>query len=323
MATTATSRPPVRISKVANRYLLFDIDDVIYLRRNHNIGSVYIGLIPQNPQQNVFNGLPVELMPEEAQVLVKKKAAYVVDDAVFHLCRLTSLDYLSRRAYEQSLQAEGRQAQLMSLEYKLQNTPDEFRNKQKKTKTKLQQTSSEANVAGSLATVRAAHREEEPNLFDASPPTSRRQSQAPKESSKGWPVTPTTSGILLTPPPELDTPSVPVDTPPSYPLFAHLQHKGYFTMPGIRFGCDYNVYPGDPLRFHSHFQATSYGWEEQINLIDIVACGRLGTNVKKSYLIGGEVSGVSKAGVSEKEQKEVEEGVPPPVRCFSIEWAVM
>jgi tRNA-splicing endonuclease subunit Sen34 len=87
-----------------------------------------------------------------------------------------------------------------------------------------------------------------------------------------------------------------------------LHSKGYFLSPGLRFGCQYVVYPGDPLRFHSHFLAVAADWDQEIDLMDIVGGGRLGTGVKKGYLIGGVEPGPEKEG---------------EVRTFSVEWAVM
>jgi tRNA-splicing endonuclease subunit Sen34 len=79
-------------------------------------------------------------------------------------------------------------------------------------------------------------------------------------------------------------------------------------MPGLRFGCNYSVYPGDPLRYHSHFLATGLGWNEKFDLLDIVGGGRLGTGTKKAYMVGGE---------DPKAPKE------DNVRAFSVEWASM
>ena len=84
--TSTTSTPPagaevpqdrIRISKIASRYLVFDIDDAMTLRRAHNMCGVFGGTIPQNPQQNVFTGLPMELLAEEAAVLVARGVAHV------------------------------------------------------------------------------------------------------------------------------------------------------------------------------------------------------------------------------------------------------
>lgn len=73
---------------------------------------------------------------------------------------------------------------------------------------------------------------------------------------------------------------------------------------GIRFGGDYLVYPGDPLRYHSHFVATvSESPLAKLMPMEIVAHGRLGTATKKAHLLCG----------WDDEKQEVS--------YFSIEWA--
>ncbi|KAI1336024.1 SEN34 subunit of tRNA-splicing endonuclease [Xylariaceae sp. FL0016] len=358
---SAADRPFLRISKVAGRYLLFDIDDVMYLRRTHNICSVFVGTIPQNPSQNTFMGLPLELMPEEAQVLVNKKVAYVVDDAAFHVSRLTSMDVAARKAYLQPLKHEGKQAQLAIMEENKRAQVARQHGKSEKSKRRRKAGASEepesSTTDSSTPTTTASldpgtslkEDEEEVSLFDSSP-IPRKPPNAPHAGAvppvQSLLVTPTTSSLLTHPPPSAsppDTPSpapvpeptAPVELPPSYPLYAHLQDRGYYMMPGLRFGCDYNVYPGDPLRFHSHFQATHYGWEDEISMLDLVGGGRLGTNVKKGYLIGGAVgatdvssgdgngsgSGIAGDDVSERGKGSGDGSLGPPVRTFCIEWA--
>ncbi|KAI0846749.1 SEN34 subunit of tRNA-splicing endonuclease [Daldinia vernicosa] len=329
MAASTVSRPPVRISKVAGRYLLFDIDDVMHLRKNHNICSVFVGTIPQNPQQNIFMGLPIELMPEEAQVLVDKNVAYIVDDAAFHPARLAILDDDARRRYLQSVKAEGRMAQMAAAESKLSAKPKVITTTTKKEKVKPKKSENEASLE-------ADDEETSTSLF--SPPSPPPSSGVPSHSQllqaedhPAFAITPTTSSLILPPspphaPPEGPFPfpfSASVTVPPSYPLYAHLQDRGYYMMPGLRFGCDYNVYPGDPLRFHSHFQAASYGWEEEIAVLDLVAGGRLGTNVKKGYLIGGAVVGDGTDKNRKKKEGIDENPNAPRARAFCIEWAAM
>ncbi|KAI0596866.1 tRNA intron endonuclease [Biscogniauxia sp. FL1348] len=349
-AASSTDHAPVRISKVAGRYLLFDIDDIMHLRRHHNICSVFVGTTPQNPQQNIFMGLPVELMPEEVQVLVDKKVAYIFDDGVFHPARLASLDESTRRAYLQSLKHEGRMAQLAAEEIKKQFVPKVKQGKKKNKNPKIEAVSAgEDTVEQEKSSVKEKDAAETIDLFDSSTPASRapKPEPAPNMSTKAEPegflVTPTTTDVmLLTPtilphlppsppakPSELGdlseaaaaiAPSSVDNLPASYPLYAHLQGKGYYMMPGLRFGCDYNVYPGDPLRFHSHFQATHVGWEDEITMLDVVTGGRLGTNVKKGYLLGGAMTGPeprpSDGGTAVT-------GSGDAVRTFCIEWAAM
>ncbi|WFD18389.1 tRNA-intron lyase [Malassezia caprae] len=69
-------------------------------------------------------------------------------------------------------------------------------------------------------------------------------------------------------------------------VFEDLHSKGYFLSTGLRFGGDFVVYPGDPLRYHSHYTATVLETPQTpMPAYHIVAAGRLGTAVKKSHLI--------------------------------------
>src|SRR5256885_12728321 len=101
---------PIAISLIGRRYFLFSADLVAYLRREHRICGVLIGSIPQIPQQNVFLGLPLELMPEEAQLLIDKGVAYIVDDVIAHDEGLQSLEKRRRQDYLASLQQAGEKA---------------------------------------------------------------------------------------------------------------------------------------------------------------------------------------------------------------------
>jgi len=96
------------------------------------------------------------------------------------------------------------------------------------------------------------------------------------------------------------------------------------------------VYPGDPLRFHSHFLAVGFGWDEEIELLSLVGGGRLGTGVKKGFLVGGKVEKGEVEVNGEKDVEAVVEGVEQgkgkgegagegtgEVRCFCIEWGGM
>ena len=128
-------------------------------------------------------------------------------------------------------------------------------------------------------------------------------------SSAPYTVTTTTTSSLLSLSQSQMQQLDPV-VPASYALFCQLHALKYFITPGLRFGCDYTVYPGDPLRFHSHFLAIGRDWEEEIPLIDLVGGGRLGTGVKKGFLIGG------KGPATREHSHDI-------VRTFCIEWGGM
>jgi len=499
---------PFPISCVAGRYLLFDVDVISHVRRNHNICGVLVGTIPNLSQQNVFLGIPLELMPEEARVLVEGGHAHIVDDVETHRQGFQEMSRADRLQYLAEMDRQGTEAAKESLAAQEKKKDNAL--KKKGLRKEVVETETAPSVAGSTATIEssttassiadstasdatvhvelpspaasglgfimkgsgfldaqssvntlsssvspvvstsvpsapsesssvasdlgssfvdlgsvmkgssfiesastpsksdiavapasaaslspqtsdlgssfsdlgsimkgssfldptpiqvkvrkveveeaapllvkeeaaelveadsaqleAAMQEEfsavtaddpaEVELPEATPPmvdgtpvptngsqeTSLFDSELP--TSKSTPksvftqrqyITPTTSHPPLPVPSPTSTSRLPA-VPKSYPLFRFLHSRGYFFMPGLRFGCNYSVYPGDPLRYHSHFLATGLGWDEKFDLLDIVGGGRLGTGTKKAYMVGGQEEGAKEA------------------RAFSVEWASM
>ncbi|XP_072463585.1 tRNA-splicing endonuclease subunit Sen34 isoform X4 [Notamacropus eugenii] len=70
-----------------------------------------------------------------------------------------------------------------------------------------------------------------------------------------------------------------------YRVYKDLWERGYFLTSGGKFGGDFLVYPGDPLRFHAHFVAQCCAPGDALPLSDLVSAGRLGTNVRKTLLL--------------------------------------
>jgi tRNA-splicing endonuclease subunit Sen34 len=298
MSTPDKVLEPIPIFKLAHRYVLYDIEHVTYLRREHNIIGVLIGSLPQASQQNVFLGLPLELMPEEARLLVEKKVAYIVDDVAAH-----KRDFLGggmgdaeRRAFQAALRKQGQTAA---------NDANKKSEDRKKAALKKIGGSTENwnDLPEDMIPTRGLRKtpasNEDVSPSDTTTINTSKPSRAP--STEPYAVTPTTSYPPLTASPTTHLPEV----PSSYPVYKHLHEQGYFMAPGLRFGCKYMAYPGDPLRFHSHFLCNGMDWDQEFSLIDVVGGGRLGTGVKKGFLIGGE--------------EKVEDGV----RSFCIEWGGM
>ncbi|XP_022076930.1 tRNA-splicing endonuclease subunit Sen34 [Acanthochromis polyacanthus] len=68
-------------------------------------------------------------------------------------------------------------------------------------------------------------------------------------------------------------------------VFRDLRGRGFFLTSAGKFGGDFLVYPGDPLRFHAHFIAVCLMLDESVCLLDVLAVARLGSNVKKTVLL--------------------------------------
>ncbi|CAK6979952.1 tRNA-splicing endonuclease subunit Sen34 [Scomber scombrus] len=70
-----------------------------------------------------------------------------------------------------------------------------------------------------------------------------------------------------------------------YQVFIDLRGRGFYLTSAGKFGGDFLVYPGDPLRFHAHFIAVCVSLDESVCLLDVLAIARLGSNVKKTVLL--------------------------------------
>lgn len=261
-------------------------------------------------------------MPEEAQLLVEKGVAYIVDDVKAHEEGLSGLSEDERLKYQKGLEREGQEVARFAQAVKSE-----------KSEAALKRMKKSKDESGGLVTktnegeLTREEDDSEESLFAPETPN-RPPSPVPSQALSitsttnilRYAITPTTSYPPLPTPPL--SPAMPLpEVPPSYPLFAHLHSHGYFISPGLRFGCQYLVYPGDPLRFHSHFLATGMQWDEEIDLLDLVGGGRLGTGVKKGYLIGGieEDRENHDNGVFDNGNRTEEDRV----RTFCIEWGGM
>lgn len=298
MAASEAPSFPVRIARIAGRYLVFDGEAAAALRRQVNTNGVLVGTAPQQPTQNIFLGLPVELRPEEAEALVRKGAAYVVDGAAAHRDTLQSYrDPAKRRAYIESLRRQKEIAQAALAERSAQRAAD--------VADKLKRGKNQKGAAAAAAAAATSAATDSPAQADGASSSSSLQ-------VKTIGVTPTSSTGLVPASAHrrADAPSL----DEAAPLCRHLLDHGYHMTPGLRFGAQYSVYPGDPLRFHAHFMASQYGWDEPIPILDIVAGGRLATAVKKAFLLGGE-----QPADDDDEGNESK----PHVRTFCLEWAAM
>jgi tRNA-splicing endonuclease subunit Sen34 len=127
------------------------------------------------------------------------------------------------------------------------------------------------------------------------------------EFPKAWRRT----GKLLHEPPELDPPDTTTDIYYSthipkpegvmFRVYEYLNNAGYWMTPGLRFGCEFTAYPGDPLRYHSHFLVHVEKDGEEVEMLTMVGGGRVATQTRKAWMLAGQVDG--------------------DVRVFSIEWA--
>ncbi|CUS15184.1 unnamed protein product [Tuber aestivum] len=284
MGTPTTPPELFPIYLVNSRYFLYDADVISDVRRTHRMSGCLTGTLPQIPQQNIFLGLPLELMPEEALLLVEKGAAYIIDDVSAHERGLRGMGEVDKKEYLEELEQD-RKREVEEYIRRVEEKRDIF----------VRRSNGEGGeVDGLEQTARGdGDNEEGRRIFE--------NSSVPNPI-KASTATTATNVLIYYPTPSSSHPIYHYHPDPSdmlaagpqpertqgYPLYKHLHERGYFLSPGLRFGCQYMAYPGDPLRFHSHFVVNGLGWDEEIEMQDVVGGGRLGTGVKKAWMVGGE-----------------------------------
>ena len=312
-ATPELPIPIYRVSPQVERYMLYDVNIISWLRKHHNILGVLIGTIPQVPQQNVFLGLPLELLPEEARLLVADGIAHVVDDLSWHRKSIARGEHSERM--QQDLRREGLRLAQDFERRKQDKMLEHVEGAKGKRKNRIKQDEEQGSIQ---AQETLFQRDSIP--VGQSLPLASTQTEP---ETQPWIIVPTTAESLLGAPAKGPASRLPFVRPASYALFEHLHRRSYFMIPGLRFGCQYSVYPGDPLRFHSHFLASGLDWDEEMDLLDLIGGGRLSTGVKKGWMIGGidptrEVGDLHNEAI---EAKTREAG--SAVRTFCIEWGGM
>lgn len=327
--------------RIANQTAyVWDVDDIAAIRTTHRICGILSGTLPHLSQQNVFLGLPLTLMPEEVVLLVEIGAAALVDDPSAHLSPTPAQLRKWSRDHQNSVRSQ--LAFIESKTAKEGRAMSTEAIRKRKGREEKRRKAATAKAAKDAADAHEADIEDEDGDGDDNAEQADGNASTITVSS-GSTVTPSTaskSSFLRSPSPVNTNLPYTISIPASsaslewyspkqiytsllsareagvwtYPstlaerarcgVFKDLWKQGYFMGGGIKFGGEYLVYPGDPLRYHSHFTATVVESPvATLSPMEIVAHGRLGTATKKSHLLCG----------WDDEKQEVS--------YFSIEWA--
>ncbi|OAX39184.1 tRNA-intron endonuclease catalytic domain-like protein [Rhizopogon vinicolor AM-OR11-026] len=284
--------------RVSNfRAYVWDVDDINTLRSHHHICGILTGTLPHLSSQNVFLGLPLQLMPEEVVLLVENGIAVLVDDPSAHHSPSSSV----LKLWQEERLSDAKQQIALTEE----KESIEASNANRAMSESAQRKRKEREERRARATVNAA-----PNFptddIPSPPPISENPSQLAVEESPDRAVVmpsapytvhvPASSSRLAWYAPQSHLHSSIEAGIWKYPstlqerarcgVFRSLWEQGFYMGVGIRFGGEYLVYPGDPLRYHSHFVASVIDAPgAALRPMEIVAHGRLGTGTKKAHLL--------------------------------------
>ncbi|KAI8079787.1 tRNA intron endonuclease [Halteromyces radiatus] len=107
-----------------------------------------------------------------------------------------------------------------------------------------------------------------------------------------------------------------------YQVYRYLWQQGLYITSGEKFGGDYLAYPGDPMRFHSHYIISVQQDGQTWSLMDLVAMGRLATNTKKTFVLAGSTTqDVENTDQDRNNNSKTTLEDEAQITCFSITWA--
>ncbi|KXN82595.1 putative tRNA-splicing endonuclease subunit sen-34 [Leucoagaricus sp. SymC.cos] len=302
MSTQEDRKVPLRVSN--NTAYLWNVDDITTLRSKHNICGILTGTLPHLSQQNVFLGIPLVLLPEEVVLLVENEMAVIVYDPTAHMQptseELKNWNKEQQDSFRQQITANEAKANEKENKRPLsEQALQKRKEREERKRLAVQKLAEEANteyiyVPSPLPEKLSKENPETTIKLPQPPPYEQSIASAsytitiPAASEYQWYSSDKATFTTI-----VSAQKAGVWTYPSNlterarcGVFRSLWAKGYFMGSGIKFGGDYLVYPGDPLRYHSHFVATVIESPSQtLRPMEVVAHGRLGTATKKSHLL--------------------------------------
>ncbi|XP_030193086.1 tRNA-splicing endonuclease subunit Sen34 [Gadus morhua] len=264
--TSRRPHPLIGIHLCGSTALVWRTADVKAAREAGVVGSL-VGALPRQPRQNGRLGRPLQLGQEELRLLLQKQASgddlessAPNSDGEVQQAQTECYEEEQRSSFEaQSILAleERKSALLRAMGGAKQGGGTSQPDGGVSGRLEVLDQSfvfPRSAVAVQLRTARAglSHCSDERTLLSAAQPGSSQR--APRSESR-------------------------------FQVFRDLRQRGYYITSAGKFGGDFLVYPGDPLRFHAHFIAVCVALDEQLPLVDVLAVARLGSNVKKTVLL--------------------------------------
>ncbi|GLD68620.1 tRNA-splicing endonuclease subunit Sen34 [Lates japonicus] len=257
-----SSSPVVGVGLCDSASLLWRVEDLKTVRSQGLVGAL-LGSLPRTPRQNGRLGRPLLLLPEEERLLTENQAAAALPAANRDVGgaelrrRVEQYEEEQQRSYEEQsvLALEDRKSALLRAMTSSHTGSDPDQALWDRLEALDRSfTFPRLALAVQLSTVRAG-------LTYC--PEDRAFLQA------NWSIR------------AQDDPRADV----RYQVFRDLRGRGFYLTAAGKFGGDFLVYPGDPLRFHAHFIAVCLSLDKSLCLLDVLAVARLGSNVKKTVLL--------------------------------------
>lgn len=265
----------IKVKYCNGLFMVWNVDDVIHLRKDYRIVGNLVGSLPEFPRQPTDFGLPLILMNEEIRLLDKLGIVSIVtisSDSYLQCflsdeCR-THYDRLKSEQYDE-INQRFKEARKLGIEDKFEKICE---GKLKKMKT--------VPVEKELEEFRAKLRFDLLNSIHDIPRNENSlstrfyiETQQPSlpEFEFKLPYLCENSLDLL-----------------KFNVFEEFWNKGYYLTDGIKFGAHFLAYDHDPSGFHSKFIIVCCPDLKSHSLFEntlLQAYGRLGKNVRKNVIL--------------------------------------
>lgn len=265
----------ITLSVINGEAFVWNADDWLDLREKHRIVGKLIGCIAGCPRQELFSGLPLLLLPEEATLLVEKNIAKFISysditEVVSNSAREKFIEYKERIEQEQlTYYDDERKKRIVSM---IDRIIEGKRRKIISTKGKKDQDSS-AN-SGDVEINREAILKAELERASNVPVTNLVQTF----TADVWHSAAVNDDVDWTFP-KSKTEKL------RYSVFKDLWERGYFITAGHTFGGDFLVYPGDPAKFHAQLIIVCLEMSTELTAADVVSYCRVGSSSRKTLVM--------------------------------------
>uniref|UniRef100_A0A8C0H8H3 tRNA-splicing endonuclease subunit Sen34 n=1 Tax=Chelonoidis abingdonii TaxID=106734 RepID=A0A8C0H8H3_CHEAB len=265
----------IRIHVLEGAALVWSAEDAREIRERFRLVGTLVGALARKPRQNARLGLPLQLLPEEARLLAELGAAVLVRGTK------TQPPQELEESYQEQQRLAG--AERGALLARLAERIAQGRAHRREQRGEMPGSRTLAPASPSLFLSPLPDTEEDSGLLD-SPFVLPRGSMMIQLPTARWRPGRVEQVDWTSPSPDWPHAGRPAHEV-RYRVFRELWGRGYYLSGGSKFGGDFLVYPGDPLRFHAHYIALCCPPEAPLPLHALVAATRLGTSVKKTLLL--------------------------------------
>nr|XP_057936861.1 tRNA-splicing endonuclease subunit Sen34 [Doryrhamphus excisus] len=243
--------------------LLWRMED-LRAARSHGLVGALLGSLPRTPRQNVRLGRPLLLLPEEERLLVEHNAAAILPPEPPEAEEAVLRQQVAR--FEENLLCSFEEQQVLALRDRKAALIRAMRSSHAESASG----SEDEDLCGRLEALERGFTFPRSALAVQLSTARAGLSHCPEDRAL------LSAGLTTGQNPQCNT---------RYQVFRDLRGRGFYLTSAGKFGGDFLVYPGDPLRFHAHFIAVCLSADESMALLDILAVARLGSNVKKTVLL--------------------------------------